>query len=196
MTDTMPEPAKQFDPETAQLLVQRLRAGHADAPVMLNQLYRAALLRFCWGYLGDMGEAEDAIQEISYKIITATEIPDHFRPWLYRVARNHCLNRLRERQHRPNEAAMPHPSGIGESLTGHLTRLVRDEMKEKVVELVRRLPEGMREVLRLRYVEGLSRTEIAQVLDVNEGVVKTRLFEGLKKLKDLAGGLADSDIRG
>lgn len=181
MTDRSPS-----DPQTTELLVRRLRGGHADAPAMLNRLYREALLRFCWGYLGDMSEAEDALQEITYKIITAADVPDHFRPWLYRVARNHCLNVLRHRAQHPRAAAMPPASVVGDSLTGHLTRLVRDEMRERVVELVRRLPEPLREVLRLRYVEELSRAEIAQVLDVPERTVKTRLFEGLKRLRELA----------
>jgi RNA polymerase sigma-70 factor (ECF subfamily) len=192
MTQPIPVP----DQEATQQLVVMLRSGHADAPSMLNKLYRESLLRFCWGYLGDIGAAEDASQEVSYKVITATDIPDHFRAWLYRIARNHCLNMLRDRQNERRDAALPPGSMIGESLTGHLTRLVRDEMKEKVVELVRRLPENLREVLRLRYVEGLSRGEVAQVLDLSEATVKTRLFEGLKRLKELTGGLMDSELRG
>lgn len=192
MTDTKVQP----DPKAAELLILRLRTGHSDAPLMLNQMYRDALLRFCWGYLGNLEEAEDALQEISYKVITAAEIPDHFRPWLYRVARNHCLNLLRERQNRRDDGAMPPASLLGESLTGHLTRLVRDEMKAKVNELVLRLPDSMREVLRLRYVEDLSRAEIANVLEISESAVKTRLFEGLRKLKDLAGEGGDSEVHG
>jgi len=57
--------------------------------------------------------------------------------------------------------------------------------------MVQSLEESQREVLRLRYVEDLSRTEIAEVLDIPESVVKSRIFEGLEKLREQASRLED-----
>ena len=68
-------------------------------------------------------------------------------------------------------------------LTGQLTRLVKMERHEKLRRLLDELPPAQHEVLRLRYTEGLSRSEIAQVLDITESVVKSRLYEGLEKLR-------------
>ncbi len=59
-------------------------------------------------------------------------------------------------------------------------------MRSKVSELVARLTEEQREVLRLRYVEELPRAEIALVVDLPESVVKSRLFAGLKRLREYA----------
>ena len=180
---------QQRDPEAGDLtpsLVIRLRAGDSSAGALLDRLYREKLVRFCWGYLGRIEEAEDAVQDICYKVLTATGIPDAFRPWLYKTTRNHCFSVLRHRARRKDGQPLPSASQLHEILTGHLTKLVKDEQRSRLSELVWSLPEEQREVLRLRYVEDLSRTEIAEVLEIPESVVKSRLFEGLKRLRERA----------
>lgn len=172
------------DPERNAVLVRRLRAGDATAAGMLDRTFREPLLRFCWGYLGKMEEAEDALQEIWYKVLTASHVPDNFKPWVYKTARNHCLNVLRLRARRKDGQLLPGASQLAASLTGNLTRLVKDEMERQLRAVVAQLPQTQQEVLRLRYVEGLTRSEIAEVLDLPEGLVKSRLFEGIKKLRD------------
>ncbi|MBU0719428.1 MAG: sigma-70 family RNA polymerase sigma factor [Planctomycetes bacterium] len=175
-------------PDHAQVatLVAHLRTGNPAAAALLDRLFREAALRFCWGYLGSMEEAEDALQDIWCKVLAAPEVPDRFRPWLYRIARNHCLNVLRNEARRRDGHDLPAPSQIEAILTGHLTRMVKDEARQRVTEIVRDLPASQQEVLRLRYVEGLSRSEVAEVLDLAESVVKSRLFEGLRKLREHA----------
>ena len=68
-------------------------------------------------------------------------------------------------------------------LTGNLTRMVRRELHSKLLQLLEALPMHQREVLHLRYTEGLSRAEVAQVLDIPANLVKSRLFKGLQKLR-------------
>ena len=172
-------------------LVARLRAGDAEAGRLLDELYRQAMIRFCWGYLGSVEEAEDAIQEVFYKTLKATGVPDNFRPWLYKIARNHCLNVLRGRGRRPDAHGLPPDSGVATALTGNLTRLVKREQRSRLIHLVEALPATQREALRLRYSEGLTRVEIAYVLETPESVVKSRLFEGLKKLREHTSLLED-----
>ena len=172
-------------------LVMHLRDGDLRAGALLDSLYRDALVRFCWGYLGRIEEAEDAVQDICFKTLSTDSVPDSFRPWLYKIARNHCLNVLRGRARRRDDRPLPAPSQVHEVLTGHLTRLVRDERQSRLSELVADLPEIQREALRLRYVEELSRQEIAEVLEVPESVVKSRLFEGIKRLREQASQLTD-----
>ena len=163
-------------------MLRLLRSADPKAGERLQSLYRDALVRFCWGYLGRLEEAEDAYQEISLKILSAESLPERFRPWMYRVARNHCLNLLR--RSRGEAPGLPRAaSQIHESLTGQLTRIVRDEDRARLEALVSALSDTHREVLRLRYVEGLSRGEIAEVLELTESVVKSRVYEGLKQLK-------------
>jgi len=173
--------------------VASLRKRDAGGGALLNELYRDVIFRFCWGYLGKSDEADDAVQDICFKVLKADQIPDNFRPWLYRIARNHCLNLLRGRVRRHTGLPLPPGSQLHVARSGQLTRLAREEMNSRLSEVVGHLPEATQEILRLRYVEELSRVEIADILEMPEKVVKSRLFEGLKKLRDLAARLNESD---
>lgn len=183
----METPNHEHEPHSEELtseLVSLLRGSDPDAGVLLDTLFRERLVRFCWGYLGRMDEAEDAVQDICCRVLSTQGVPDLFRPWLYKIARNQCLTLLRLRTRRRQEGhALPPASQIHDLLTGQLTRLVQDEQRSRVDELVRNLTDEQQEVLRLRYVEDLSRGEIAEVLEIPESYVKSRLFEGLKELR-------------
>jgi RNA polymerase sigma factor (sigma-70 family) len=61
---------------------------------------------------------------------------------------------------------------------------VKEEQRSRLACLLSTLRPAQREVLRLRYTENLSRSEIAEVLDISESVVKSQLFEGLEKLRN------------
>jgi RNA polymerase sigma-70 factor (ECF subfamily) len=168
-------------------LVDLLNSKDQAGGTLLQQLHRDALRRFCFGYLGRIEEAEDAVQEIFLKVVQASTVPGHFRPWLYKVARNHCLKCAQRKNGRDGQ--IQQPSQIPEAMTGQLTRLVNNEVQARMAEAFAALSDDQREVLRLRYAENLSRGEIAEVLDVTESLVKSRLFEGLKKLREEAARL-------
>lgn len=174
-------------PETAAdltpALVGRLRDGDEGAAGMLADIYRLPLLRFCLGYLGRPEEAEDVVQEVFLRVLKHDTQPDNFRAWIYKIARNRCLDVLRARGRRRDDQAMPAASLLDADLTGDLTRMVRREQRAHLRRALTELPESQREVLRLRYTENLSRTEIAEVLDLPEALVKSRIYEGLVKLR-------------
>jgi len=170
-TDEQPTVASA--PGLATELLRAVREQDPLAAALLQEHFRAPLIRFCWGYLGRMDDAEDAVQEIAIKVLDAGAlVPDHFRAWVYKVARNHCLNLLRARARRVDECQLTGASQVYQALTGNLTRLARDEMRAELAELVRSLPDAIQEVLRLRYAEELSRAEIAEVLELPESLVK------------------------
>jgi RNA polymerase sigma-70 factor (ECF subfamily) len=165
-------------------LILRLRDGDGEAGALLDKIYRRSLLQFCARYLGARHEAEDAVQDVFCKVLNSSTIPDDFRAWLYRIARNRCLDLLRSRERRRDDQEIPNESQLDADLTGNLTRLVRREQRSRIRQIMASLPPHQREVLRLRYVDQLSRAEIAHVLDLPESVVKSRLYEGLEKLRD------------
>jgi len=172
-------------------LVARLRSGDTTAGGLLDQLYRQALVRFCRGYLGSREEAEDAVQEVFYKVLRTTDVPDNFRAWVYRITRNHCINVLRARARRGDQAGLPPASRLAAEATGNLTRVVKQELRTRIAHLLAALPPEQREVVCLRHGEELSRAEIAYVLDIPESTVKSRLFQGLKKLREHTSLLED-----
>ena len=164
-------------------LVLRLRQGDEAAGDMLQRIHGPAMLRFCRGYLNNDADARDAVQEIFLQVLKATIVPDHFRPWLYKVARNHCLKALRTRRRKPPPGGLPTASHLPLDATGQLTRMARAELQQRIGEIVAALPDAQSEVLRLRYAENLSREDIAEILQIPASLVKTRLFEAMKKLR-------------
>ena len=141
------------------------------------------MMRFCRGYLPTDEEAEDAVQDVFCKVLDADAVPDRFRPWLYKRARNQCLNAIRSLRRRGERAPLPSDTRLHRTQTGHLTRMVNVELQERIERLLTELPAHYAETLRLRYTEGLSRGEIAEVLGTSESTVKTNLFEGLQRLR-------------
>jgi len=167
---------------TASLLVA-LRAGDAHAARLLDEAYRVKLLRFAYGYLGRVEAAEDVVQDVFCRILESPTIPENFRAWVYCICRNRCLDVLRSCQRRRDDEELPDDSQLDAATTGVLTRLMRGERRLRVRELLSALPQAQQEVLRLRYTEDLSRGEIADVLGIRESLVKSRLFEGLQRLR-------------
>ena len=164
-------------------LIADLRNGDSDAAAQLDKLYRQSIVRFAFSYLRDAEDAEDATQEVFAKVLTAREVPDDFRAWIYRIARNHCLNVIRSRGRKRDDQYLASNASIAASLTGNLTRMIHEEAQALVIQALEQLPESQREVLLLRYTENLSREEIASIVDEPVSIVKSRLYEGLKKLR-------------
>ena len=76
-----------------EILVERARAGDRTAADELCKRYRAPLVGFCYRYVGDNEIAEDAAQDVLAKITAEERWPTgSFRAWLFRLARNHCIN--------------------------------------------------------------------------------------------------------
>lgn len=165
-------------------LVVGLREGDGAAAQLLEQLYRKPLLAFAWGYLRDRDAAEDAVQDTFVNVMNSDTVPDAFRPWIYRITRNHCLNVLRAKGRRRDDARLATHVDVWQSAAGALTRFAEAERSHEVARALADLTPEQQEVLRLRYADGLSRDEVAQVLDVPESTVKSRLFAGLKRLRE------------
>ena len=164
-------------------LICRLRQGDERAASLLDAVYRTRLLRFSQGYLGNRSEAEDVVQDVFYRVLASDVVPERFRAWVYRITRNRCLDLLRARLHRGAEEKLAEDLQLPAGVTGKLTRMVRQERQERLHRMLKSLPLHQQEVIRLRYAENLSRPEIAEVLDLAESVVKSRIFEGLEALR-------------
>src|SRR5947209_17737027 len=82
-------------------LIALMRRGNSSAFEVLGSRYHSRLLAFCRHLLGSKEDAEDVLQEVltaAFNAMIADERPINVRPWLYRIARNRCLNHLRRVQ--------------------------------------------------------------------------------------------------
>jgi RNA polymerase sigma factor (sigma-70 family) len=156
-------------------LVALTREGHQHAFESLVERYQSRLLGFCRQMLGSTEDAEDVLQEVfvaAYNAMIADERPIAARPWLYRIARNRCLNHLRKPTADGQDTMDTHPHLNG------VTTLERVQHREEFRSLlsdVGNLPETQRSALLLREIDAMSYEEIAQAMDTTVPGVKSLL---------------------
>jgi RNA polymerase sigma factor (sigma-70 family) len=167
-------------------LVALTRRGHHAAFEALVDRYHARLLAFCRHMLGSTEDAEDVLQEVftaAFNAICADDRPINARPWLYRIARNRCLNHLRRPQHAGQDSmdVFERDGGATTADTVH----TREEFRQIVAD-VQELPETQRTALLLREIDALSYEQIAEAMDTTVPSVKSLLVRARVSLAEAA----------
>ena len=166
-------------------LLERLRSGDTTAAGELFEKYAPSLLRFADRLLSDRATAEEVTQEVFVKVISRAHQYDgraEVSSWLFAIAANACRDRRRRDRRAtviPLEG-LPEPAEKGE---GHEKRLIDRQRREAVRRALSRLSEEQREALILARYHGMPYAEIARVLDISVGAVKTRIFRAVESLK-------------
>ncbi len=157
------------------LLVLCAQEGNRDALTGLVDLYDRRLLYFIRRILGETDGALDVLQSVWLNVhrkLGKLKSPDAFRVWLYRIAHDQAITELRRKSKRPV------PTDDAESLQGVDAASI-DARAFDNAELVHRALQDLsvdhRRVLTLRFLEDMSIEEIAEVVGLNAGTVKSRL---------------------
>jgi RNA polymerase sigma factor (sigma-70 family) len=163
-----------------------IRRGHHGAFEALVNRYESRLLAFCRHMLGCNEDAEDVLQEVftaAFNAICADDRPINARPWLYRIARNRCLNHLRRPQHAGQDTmdVFERDGGATTADTVH----TREEFRQIVAD-VQELPESQRTALLLRELDALSYDQIAEAMDTTVPSVKSLLVRARVSLAEAA----------
>ena len=164
--------------EIAQLL-QRCRRGDQLAWEALVRQYQARVYGLAWHYLRNQEEARDAAQEAFVRIYTklaSFKESEAFLPWVLRLTRNVCIDHLRRAKARPPASDVPLDDGPELSDTrptpeGLAMTASRQRMLHRALE---RLSAPYREMILLKEIQGLPLEEIASMLDLPLGTVKSR----------------------
>jgi len=156
-------------------LIAMARSGNAGAFEMIVDRYQGRLLGFCRQMLGSTEDAEDVLQEVfvnAYRAMLADEREINLRPWLYRIARNRCLNHLRK----PSADAQESMDMVPEVEAASTAEKVhnREEFRQILTD-VNKLPETQRSALLLREMDALSYEEIADAMETTVPSVKSLL---------------------
>jgi RNA polymerase sigma factor (sigma-70 family) len=172
--------------QTDEKLVALIRRGHHGAFEALVQRYNSRLLAFCRHMLGSTEDAEDVLQEVfasSFNALCADERHINVRPWLYRIARNRCLNHLRRPQAQGQDSmdVFEREGGATTAETVHK----REEFRQIVAD-VQELPETQRTALLLREIDALSYDQIAEAMDTTVPSVKSLLVRARVSLAEAA----------
>jgi len=166
--------------------VSLLRAsleGETEAWGEMISRYKDAVFGLCLGFLRNRADAEDVTHDAfirAYVNLRRYNLEKRFSTWLFTIAANLCRNRLRYRRNHP-VAELPDEIHGG---ADPATIVARDDRHAGVREALTRLPYGYRAPLVLRFYNDLSYREIADVLAIPEGTVKTRIHRGKAMLKE------------
>ena len=162
--------------------------------------YEHELYRYLARYTGDPALAEDIFQNTFLQVHLKRGLYEDgrpFRPWLYSIATHQAVDALRKAGRHPtvslDQKVSPNQSESGSLIDllvsegeGPLAALQGEEQKEWVRRSVAKLPETLRQTLLLAYHQDLKYREIAEILEIPVGTVKSRLHAALSKLQQMA----------
>lgn len=176
-------------------LITRLKAGEQRAYAQLVEENAGRIYRLVLRLVGNESDAEDVLQETflsAFKSIDQFHEQASLSTWLYRIATNAALMRLRRKE--PVQVSVDEPV---ESEDGDLIPrqffdfcclpeedLLRDEARAEMARAIEELSPALRSVFVLRDIEGLSTEETAQALDLSVSAVKSRLMRARLKLRE------------
>lgn len=178
-------------------LAARLRSGDPAAFEMVVRLHGGMLLAVARRILGHEQDARDAVQDAllsAYRGRASYDGAAQLSTWLYRIAVNAALMKLRSRKRKPERSigellprflADGHQEEPAVAWTEDAAELERAETRQAVREAIAELPETYRTVLLMRDIEELDTLATAQALGVTEGVVKTRLHRARLALRTI-----------
>lgn len=187
-------------------LIEELREGSEEAFAVLISAYERPIYNFVYRLLEDPSDAPDVTQEVFLKVfrnVGAFRGECSLKTWIYRIAVNEALNLRRWfSRHRRREVSL---DGAGEGhaeLTATLAdpqetqyeQVLRHERMRAVETALAQVKESFRVAVVLRDIEGLSYEEIAEILQVSLGTVKSRILRGREALKQKLAAL-DPDRR-
>ena len=165
--------------------VARVRAGEADAWGELYQELAPSVFRLCRRALPAREDAEDATTEIFLKLrikLPQYDTQQPLRPWLFKLASNHCWDELRRRKRR-KEVGDLESLGAESPEPSPLAQVLAEQECQDVRAALAKLNDRDRLALTMRYYAELSYEEIAEVLGVTSTVVGVLLLRARRKLR-------------
>lgn len=156
-----------------------------DDPAYFARLYdqyATDVLRVCYFYLSDREKAEDVCQDVFVRLMTTHPLlqPGREKSWLLKVALNRCRDLWRGAWLKrvilggPTFELIPAPDEFS-----------RRNDQQAMMAAINQLPATFKEVILLHYYQGMNIAEIAQMLELPEGTISSRLSRGRKKLESI-----------
>ncbi len=171
-----------------QELLARFYSDHENEWLgILLQRYTLLLLGVCMKYLKNEEEAKDSVQQIFLKVIQELHKykVDYFKSWLYMVAKNHCLMRIRDKQGKPTLSISERLSARPEEETDRQQMLEQDHTLELMESALQELNPEQRQCVTLFYLQKKSYQEVSESTGYSLLQVKSYIQNGKRNLKIL-----------
>lgn len=177
------------------LLVERLKSGNEEAYETLLARYQQPIYNLCYRLVNDPADAADVVQEVFLKVFRSI---DHFRgqstlkTWIYRIAVNEAYNQRRWfSRHRRQEVGLddedqtsrPWLDSIADPARDPYELALNDERQQLIESSLREINADFRTAVILRDLEDMKYEEIADVLQISLGTVKSRILRGRESLR-------------
>ncbi len=167
-------------------LIRQTLSGNQDAFGHLVLRYSAPLSAFAYDRLGNVHEAQDAVQEA---FVTAFERLDELRDtsrfsaWIYGILRNACAMRIRRKgvENRSHQHLAQMRAGTAE--LGAMEELESRERRAALRKAVEGLSPVLREAVVLRYIGGVSRGQAAEILEISPAALDKRMLRAMEELR-------------
>lgn len=171
-------------------LVKEFRRGNTEAFNTLVGRWQQPIHRFAYRFFCSHDEASEITQKTfikAYKKLNTLEDCEKFSSWIYRIANNLCLDETKRAGRRLSEPmeALNNDLLVQSKADNPDHQLSRQQLGKLLQQALNRLPEEQRIVVIMKEYEGLKFREIADILDVPENTVKSRMYYGLTKLREL-----------
>ena len=170
-------------------LIQQCLSGNRDAFRRLIEPHQDFVFRLALSVLGSREEAEEAAQDAlvrTYRGLGSFSGQVPFQAWLYRIAVRTALNARRRRRRRLLERLTP-PSWFGGLASAETEApdalFARRDTRIRLRATIARLPVKLQEVVVLTYLQEFTCSEVAEILNIPEGTVKSRLYRAREKLQ-------------
>lgn len=171
-------------------LISRAAKGDASAFNELLGLHERKMYAVCLRMCANQEDAQDCLQEAMlriYRSISGFKGQSSFSTWIYRVTMNTCLDELRKKKNKQTTSLDGlldtgwSPSDDYDTPEHHT---IEQERKKALHGAISELPEDMRSAVVLRDIQGFSYEEIAEMLGINVGTIKSRISRGREKLRE------------
>ncbi len=180
----------QLDTQTDEQLLSEYRKGNEQAFMVLMRRYERELFNFLLRFLGNSAQAEDIFQETFLQVHLSIESFDasrRFRPWLYTIAANKARDLLRKQSRHGSVQITGDEEGDEANFWDMMLQdkttpdaiLDQKQQTRAVREVVAEMPENLREILLLAYYNQLAYKDMAEVLKIPLGTVKSRLHSAV-----------------
>ena len=175
-------------------LVRRARLGDRAAANDLVHRHLPRAFSVAYSILGNHEDSEDVVQDAFVAALNALDRFDParpFEPWLYRIVANRALTGRKRRQRRQTEEL--HEESAGSSLDNPADDAERLELRERLNTAVGALPEQQRRIVQLADVDGLTSSEIGEMLEMPAGTVRFHLHSARRALRRTLADLAPAE---
>ncbi len=182
-------------------LLKRIKAKDEEALSELYDLYNRLLFGMIISIVKKREEAEDVLQEVFVKIWekshTFNEDRGNVYSWIVTLTRNKAIDRIRSKGYKTQQKATQDVDApefkLEDDAFDPLETTIFSDRAELVRKALMEIPESQSEVLKIAYYRGMTQTEISGHLEIPLGTVKTRMRQGMIKLKDILGEFISYD---